>query len=120
MSEQNADTQSTPSTQPQIRRRRGSVLFPILLIGLGVTLLTQSRGLVPWEIWAQLWRLWPVVLILIGLDIIIGRRSAIGGYLVGAIAVTSLTGIVSVATVFPQPVESRFNFSRSIGPVSLH
>lgn len=56
--------------------RHGSpILGPILLIGAGVVFLLNNTGVLPWSIWGQLWRLWPLILVAIGLDMLLGRRS---------------------------------------------
>lgn len=47
--------------------RHGS-LGALVLICLGVILLLNNLGLIPWGIWLSLWRLWPVILILAGLQ----------------------------------------------------
>ena len=49
---------------------------PLVLIGLGTIFLLSSLGYMNYSIWSLLWRLWPVILIGFGLDLIIGRRSA--------------------------------------------
>lgn len=59
------------------RRHRTSALGPLLLIGAGVVFLLNNLGLLPWSVWETLGRLWPLFLIAIGLDLIIGRRSPI-------------------------------------------
>lgn len=97
---------STPSTNPPQRRSRrlgGSILFPILLIALGVVLLTQTLGLVPWEIWGRLWGFWPVIVILIGLDILVGGRGTIFRYIIGLIAIATIAGILLLTTLSPFP-----------------
>jgi hypothetical protein len=51
---------------------------PVFLIGLGAVFLLNNFGHLPWNAWELILRLWPVLIIAIGLDIIIGRRSAWG------------------------------------------
>lgn len=86
---------TTPSTPPQYQsppetpahqtyrpnrpieppRRMGAPLAgPVILIGAGIVLLLNNLDILPWAIWGDLWRLWPLALIAIGLDLIIGRR----------------------------------------------
>jgi hypothetical protein len=57
---------SGPATPP---RRRGSVVWPLLLIAIGSILLLQNLGLLPGNLWGQIWRLWPLALVLIGLEL---------------------------------------------------
>src|SRR3972149_1722466 len=62
--------------------RRGGLLGPMILVGLGVILLLNHLGLLEWNIWEALLRLWPVLIIGAGLDLLIGRRSIWGSLLV--------------------------------------
>ncbi|MCL0082632.1 cell wall-active antibiotics response protein [Dehalococcoidia bacterium] len=48
-------------------------IWGIILVLLGVVLLLQNFNILPWGLWAMLWRFWPVILIIIGLNII-GRH----------------------------------------------
>ena len=53
---------------------RGSIVGPILLIGAGLLFLLNNLGIVDWAVWGGLWRLWPLALVAIGLDLLFGRR----------------------------------------------
>jgi hypothetical protein len=46
----------------------------IFLIAIGTIFLLNNFELLPWTIWVNIWRLWPVILIFIGLRIIAGRN----------------------------------------------
>jgi len=48
----------------------------IILVFLGGVLLLQNFDVLPWGLWGMLWRFWPVLLVIIGLNIIIGRYKA--------------------------------------------
>ncbi len=61
---------------------RPSLFWPLLLVGLGVLLLLQNLNLLPSGTWQALTQLWPVLLILLGLDMLVGRRSWGGAALV--------------------------------------
>lgn len=71
-----SDKSSTP------RRHRGSLVGPIILIGIGLFFLLSNMGLVAWNFWEAVARLWPIVLVALGLDLLIGRRSAAGSLFV--------------------------------------
>ncbi|MHB1132328.1 MAG: LiaI-LiaF-like domain-containing protein [Chloroflexota bacterium] len=58
--------------QPE-RRRGSSLVGPLVLIALGVIFLLNTMGVLPWNVWESLWRLWPLVLVLIGLELLLGR-----------------------------------------------
>ncbi len=80
-------------------RRRGLV-WPILLMGAGVIFLLNNLGIVSWNVWSGLWQLWPVLLIAVGLDILIGRRSVLGSLLVVLVTVGLL--VVLALNLGPQ------------------
>lgn len=74
------------------QRESNGLVGPILLIGVGLIFLFNNLGWLDWNIWSALWRLWPLLLIIGGLDLIIGRRSTWGSALVAVIAVVLLVG----------------------------
>ena len=51
-------------------RRIGPIFWPLLLIAIGVVFLLSNLDLLSFDPW-QLWRLWPVILVVIGLDILL-------------------------------------------------
>lgn len=71
---------------------RRSVFWPLLLILVGAALLAQQVGWVQWR-WEDMLRLWPIVLILAGLDILISR-SSVGGVILLILGLTALLAIV--------------------------
>jgi hypothetical protein len=75
--------------------RNRSFVGPILLILLGVALLLDQLGI--WTLnWADLWRFWPLLLILIGLDILL-NRTRWGGLLSLFIALAVIIGVIFYA-----------------------
>jgi len=85
-----------PPVPPQAPRRR-SIVGPVILILLGLLFLLKNVGLFDWNIWAALWRLWPVFLIAAGLDILLGRRTNWGSWVVVAVIVLAVGGAVFMA-----------------------
>lgn len=73
------------------RARRGSLLFPLVVIALGVVLLLTNLGVVSTDIWGELVRFWPVLLIALGIDVLVGRPSF------GSALSTLITACVIVA-----------------------
>jgi len=63
------------------RERKSSLVGPVILIGLGVVFLLNNFGTLDWSVWDVIFRLWPVLIVAAGLDILIGRRSAWGSLL---------------------------------------
>ncbi len=73
------------STMPERPVRHGGLVGPAILIGLGVVFLLNNLGMLDWGIWNILLRLWPLLLIAIGLELMVGRRSALGSLLIVAL-----------------------------------
>lgn len=46
-----------------------------LLVTLGITLLLNNFGVIPWSIWQVLWHFWPLLIIMAGLEMIAGTSS---------------------------------------------
>jgi hypothetical protein len=63
-----------PPSIPPRHRRRGGVVWPLILIFLGGVFLLQNTGYLPPNFWVNLWRLWPVVLVLIGVELLLAHR----------------------------------------------
>jgi len=63
-----------------------------MLIGLGLVFLLNNLGLITWNVWDVLLRLWPLLLVAWGLDLMLGRRSAWGAALALIIILVLLTG----------------------------
>lgn len=68
-----------------------SVLFPAALILLGALALAFNFGIVPGNFWYWLSRLWPVWLIIAGLDIVVSRRKRWFGWVALGVVVTLLS-----------------------------
>jgi hypothetical protein len=82
-----------PPPVPRRRRRGGSVVGPLLLIFLGVVFLLQNTGYLPPNFWVNLWRLWPLVLVLVGIELLLSQRVpwlALAGLAVVALVLGSL------------------------------
>jgi len=71
---------------------------------LGIVFLLQTFGVLPWELWATLWRFWPVLLIAMGLAILMRRHNPwlVSG-LIFALLLASL-GIAIWQHGLPSPV----------------
>ena len=55
------------------KRRRGSPLGAVILLLIGVILLLNVLNVLDWNIWWSILRLWPVLLIAAGLELLLGR-----------------------------------------------
>jgi hypothetical protein len=96
-----------------------SLFWPILLIGVGVIWLLVSLGILAEESLWTILRMWPLILVVIGLDIIFGRRSPIIGAIIGLAAIALVIALALMAPsldigpsgelktlTFSEPVES--------------
>lgn len=76
-----------------------SLFWPILLVGVGVTWLLVNLGIIPAFNPVMLLKLWPIILIVLGFDMILGRRYPWAGSLIGLLAVA---GIVTFLIMSPK------------------
>ena len=83
--------------------RYRSVFWPVVLIGVGVVALLGNLGLIPWDSLYRLLDLWPLILIVIGLELIIrrGLQPAAGRPL--ALAVVAAAVAVAIVYVAAAP-----------------
>ncbi len=58
-----------------VRRRAGGFVLPLLLVATGIGLLLNNLGILGWNVWNAIIRLWPILLIAVGLDLMIGRST---------------------------------------------
>jgi len=82
------------------RRRYPSVVWPVILIAAGVLFLLSNFGYLDLN-FSELWRLWPLLLVLMGLDILLGRRSVIGNIIVLLITIAVVAGVVLFLSASP-------------------
>jgi hypothetical protein len=80
--------------RPDLKHR--SVLFPIILIMVGALLLLQNVGLLPSNFWQNIWRLWPLILVLVGLEIVFRGRLS-GGVIAAFLGIGVLAILVFMA-----------------------
>jgi phage shock protein PspC (stress-responsive transcriptional regulator) len=89
-----------PPTGPApARRRRGSIVGPLILIFIGGIFLLQNMGVLAPSVWGSLWRLWPLVLVMFGLELLFGHRLNWLVAIIGLIAVVFALGIASSSFV---------------------
>lgn len=61
-----------PPTPPEKKHHGGAVVWALFVIFLGVVLLLNNLGVVPWTVWVGLWKFWPLLLVLWGVQLILG------------------------------------------------
>ena len=77
---------------------RGGIVWPSLMIGLGVIFLLNNFGYLILDVWQVILSLWPVLLIAIGFDILIGRRSWILSLIGVVVVLAILVGSIGLMT----------------------
>ena len=50
---------------------------PVILIVLGSVFLLNNLGILPWDVWLSLWKFWPVIWILIGIELLLGKNASV-------------------------------------------
>lgn len=106
-------------TQSSNRGDGGSRIpvFALLLVGLGVLLLLQTLGIAPWAIWGVLWRFWPLVIVFIGLNLLLGRTMPA---VVGLAIIAGLVLAVGVSWVIAnrEGEKATVQFSEPLGELT--
>lgn len=87
-------------------RRRNSFVWPVILISIGVLLLLSNLGIMDVNIWALIVRLWPLILIAVGVDILVGRRSGVGGVL----SIIVILGMFAAGVWFVSTTDPSLNY----------
>jgi len=72
-----------------VNKKRVSLFWPVILIGAGVILLLRNLGYLPAFNWSILLKLWPLVLVVIGLDLLFGYKAPWAGGLIGLLTVAA-------------------------------
>ena len=74
-----------------------SFFWPVVLIGVGAIMLLANLDILPTPSVRLLLRLWPLALVVLGLDILVGRRSPIIGALIGLGAIALVVALLYMA-----------------------
>lgn len=88
--------------------RREGYVGSTVVIGLGVVFLLGNFGRLQFGSWEMILRLWPILLVALGLDLLIGQRkpwSAVAGVLVGVLATAGIVWLV-LASPLSVPLRS--------------
>ena len=112
-----------------------SLFWPVILIGVGLVWFLANMNVIPNFNPLALLNLWPLLLIALGLDLLIGRRSAVIGLLIGLAtvggAIVLLLAVPNLANG-PQLTTDRFTeplgsatsatveINASAQPVTIH
>lgn len=77
-------------------RRHGSLTWGLIFILVGVVFLLSNFGAVSPDIWNQLSRLWPIIIILIGVETLFGHSdtSDLVSSLIGVFVFATIIGVI--------------------------
>jgi hypothetical protein len=93
-------SQVPPSEGRPSRQRGGSVVGPVILIGLGALFLLQNLGVISASVWTSILNLWPVLLIILGIELVLGRGSWGSALLIGLLVLV-VAAAASFVSFFP-------------------
>ena len=86
--------------------RYRSFFWPMLLIGAGLIWLLANLGIIRPTSLEALISLWPLILIVIGLDLLFGRRSPVIGGLIGLLAILAVLAVLIAGPALGLPTAS--------------
>jgi len=81
--------------------RGGGVFGPVLLIAIGLLFLASNLGYLGPVSWFQLLQLWPLLLVLGGIDLAIGRRAPVLALLIDVAVIGGAVALVAAQPGFP-------------------
>jgi hypothetical protein len=105
------------SEEKSRRRRPPSLFWPLILIGAGVIFLLANFGYIDVNnVWTVLWRFWPVLLILVGIDIVFGSRSTAGAIISALLGLGVIAAVIALIWFAPQipALRSQLETSREL------
>lgn len=82
------------------REHRGGVFGPVLLIAIGLLFLASNLGYLGPVSWVQLLQLWPLLLVLAGIDLAIGRRAPVLALLIDVVVIGGAVALVAAQPGF--------------------
>jgi hypothetical protein len=97
------------------RYNRPGLVGPVLLIGLGILFLLENLGMLAWNIWEVAFRLWPLLLVAWGLELMVGRRSAWGAAVALILMLLILVGGVYMLSDSDPPSASTIEVDVPLG-----
>ncbi len=104
-----------------MERRRPSVIGPLILITVGVLFLLANMGMLPFSFWELAVRFWPILLVLIGLEIIFGRTT-LGALVILVLWIAIVGGVIWIAYaqgggILPVAAAASEDVSQSLGDI---
>ncbi|MEX0616759.1 MAG: DUF5668 domain-containing protein [Candidatus Woykebacteria bacterium] len=89
---------------------------PGILIVFGIIFLLNNFGILPWDVWLSLWKFWPIILILVGVEILLGKPASIKTFVVLFGLVFLVPIILSYNPITNNPLATEeFEIAESLG-----
>ena len=105
---------TTPAVTMQPQQRMPSIAFPLVLISIGVAFLLANLGYLTRINVGELFRLWPLLLVLAGVDLLVRPRSfALAAIAEVAIVVAAFVYLLTGATLTPTALDYTVNVPRA-------
>jgi len=106
----NQEVRPTPDVQPErvTRRRHFSIFWPVLLISVGVFLFLNNINVIQASGWDLVLRLWPLLLIVGGLDGLFRREGLVGAVVLIGLGVVFLLSTLGYLTLSAWEIILRF------------
>jgi multisubunit Na+/H+ antiporter MnhB subunit len=76
------------------KKHGDGVLVGLVLVFIGIVFLLSNLGLVPSNIWNEVWKFWPVLFILFGLRLL-GGRNFVSRIIITLITLFTFAGVLA-------------------------
>jgi hypothetical protein len=87
---------------------RSGIFGPLVLVIIGLLLLFNNMGMLPSGFWGTVWHFWPVILILIGLDILATHAGSRKSYILFIIlGIVIVIGVIAISITWPVAQQTR-------------
>lgn len=83
------------------KNHQHSPVGALILITIGALFLLNNIGILPFSVWFVLWRFWPVLLILAGIRLILGRGKNHEAFATISFLIVIIVLLISIASVNP-------------------
>jgi len=90
-------------------------ILAIILVIFGLAFLFKNFGLLPWGLWGTVWRMWPVLLVVLGIYMVLGRsRPGLATWL-SLLAIVVAFGLTWASSRSGKNQSVTGNFSEPVG-----
>jgi hypothetical protein len=99
--------------------RKNLKIGPVILIGLGIIFLLNNFGILPWDIWTNLWKFWPVIIILIGIEFIVGQSISFRSLVIVVLLIFIIPIVITFNPITRNPLSTdKLNVSEPLGSLT--